>query len=107
MTLIAVRSRYASIRAICSKVARAITSSFFDGSPATIPIAAATAMPRPPLEFGTVTLFTFFITFPLTSISTFSGTAPKVSRAFAAQKAMAIGSVQPIAGISSVLRIST
>jgi hypothetical protein len=44
--------------------------------------------------------------FPLTSIFMCSGLAPSISLILAAQKAMAVGSVQPVAMSSSSFRIA-
>lgn len=52
---------------------------------ATMPAAAAAAMPRRPFVFGTMTLLTFLMMFALASTSTVSGSAPSVWRASAAQ----------------------
>ena len=69
------------------------------------PAATAASMPDRPFVFGTITLLTFLMRLPLASTRTSSGRQPKTSRARAAPYAMAIGSVQPIAGISSSRRI--
>jgi hypothetical protein len=52
-----------------------------------------------------MTLFTFFMIFPLAATCSLSGIQPSTERAFAAAYAIAIGSVHPIAGISSLERI--
>ena len=83
------------------------TSSATDGSPPTSPAAAAALMPiRPPVP-GTTTHFAFFTRLPLTYRSSFSGMQPSACFAFAAQYAMTMGSVQPMAGTSSAFRILT
>ena len=82
------------------------TSSFFPASPPTTPSTAATSMPFNPPEFGTVTPFTFLIMLPLQSTFMDSGIQPSTSLTLAAAYAIAIGSVQPSAGINSLERIS-
>ena len=64
-------------------------------------------MPLSPPVLGTVTALTFFTMLPLTSARQASGSAPRACRALAAARAMAMGSVQPMAGISSSSRIFT
>ena len=68
-------------------------------------LAAAASIPFSPPVLGTVTLLTFLMMLPLTSSSTPSGWTPSSSRALAAARAMAMGSVQPMAGRSSSWRI--
>ena len=47
-----------------------ITSKTKEASPPTIPAATAASIPRSPPVFGTTTLFTFLMIFPLTSTKT-------------------------------------
>ncbi len=82
-----------------------ITSSSFDTSPLTMPAIALAAIPLSPPVLGTVTHIAFLTMLPLHSTSTLSGIQPRTSLALAAAKAIAIGSVQPIAGTSSSLNI--
>ena len=70
-----------------------------------MPAAAAASMPLRLLVLGTTTLLTFLMMLPLASTRTDSGSTPRSSRALAAPYAMAIGSVQPIAGTSSSCKI--
>ena len=98
--------RNSLIRTLCSSVTSEMTSRTLSLSPATIPAATDEAMPFIPPVFGTTTLLTFFIMLPLTSTLTLSGMAESCSLASAAAYAKAIGSVQPIAGINSSLRIA-
>jgi len=63
-------------------------------------------MPLRPSVFGTTTLFTFLMMFPLRAAVICSGSRPSRLRSFAAQSAIAIGSVQPMAGISSSRRMA-
>lgn len=72
-----------------------------------IPAATAVFTPCWPPVFGTVTLWTFLIMFPLTEMDMRSGSLPSTCAAFADAKAMAIGSVQPVATMSSSSRICT
>ena len=95
-----------SIKAICSSVTLDKTSSICSDLPATKPATSAASMPLIPPEWGTTTLFAFFIMLPLTLILADSGKAPRTSLAFAAAYAIAIGSVHPIAGTSSSPRSS-
>ena len=83
------------------------TSSSRSARPAARPAAAAASMPFSPPVLGTVTAFTFLMILPLTSTRQRSGTVPNAIRALAAAKAMAMGSVQPMAGISSSSKIFT
>ncbi len=106
VTVQGVFSRYFAISGICSGVTSAMTSSFFSALPAIIPAATEAASPFSPPVCGTTTLFTFFTIFPLTESVILSGSAPRVSRAVAAARATAIGSVQPIAGNNSSFSIS-
>ena len=62
-----------------------MTCSCAVSSPPSTPMAAATAMPRPPLVLGTTTLLTFLMMLPLASMSMRSGSAPSAARARAAQ----------------------
>lgn len=72
-----------------------------------MPAAAAAGMPRSPPVFGTKTHFTFLMMLPLAVTVTRAGSAPSVRRATAAAYAIAIGSVQPIAGRSSSFKTCT
>jgi len=71
-----------------------------------MPSTAATSMPFKPPELGTVTPLTFLMILPLQSTWIDSGIQPKTSLAFAAAKAIAIGSVQPSAGTNSLFKIA-
>ena len=66
--------------------------------PETRPATAAASIPCIPPVQGTITLFTFFMIFPLNSILRDAGISPSISRTIAPAYAIEIGSVQPIAG---------
>ena len=70
-------------------------------SPQRAPRVQAASIPVIPPELGILTQRTFLMIFPLHFAMIFSGTAPSTSLAFAEAKARAMGSVHPIAGISS------
>ena len=71
------------ISSFCAGVTPAITSRRACASPAITPAHSAAAIPRIPPVFGTITLFTFLIMFPLTWMSSSSGRQPRVSLATA------------------------
>ena len=72
-----------------------------------MPAAAAASMPLRPPVWGTTTLFAFLMMLPLAATCTRTGSAPSSSRARAAANAMAMGSVHPIAAISSSSKMET
>ena len=77
------------------------TSSWYSDFPIKAP--KATAMGRPIISVpGIPTPMAFFRILALKNTFMFSGWQPKVSVAFATHKATAIGSVQPIAGTTSL-----
>ena len=109
-TRLVVHTPAASRLRVCSRassVTPSSTASSFSASPPVMPSSAATLMPRSPPEFGTVTPFTFFTMLPLQATFTFCGIAPSTLRARAPAYAMAMGSVQPSATISSFFRMRT
>ena len=78
----------------------------FDESAKRAPAARDISVPFLPFVPGTVTEFTFFIILLERLATIFFGAEPSVSEAFAAANAIAIGSVQPKAGINSFFIIS-
>ena len=90
---------------LSSSVISVNTSNFLSALPPTTPKIAAASIPFIPLELGTVTDLTFLIMFPEQFIVIFSGISPRTSRDFAEAYAIAIGSVQPRAGINSIFKI--
>ncbi len=90
---------------MCSFVTPLSTSSSFDGSPPLIPSAAAIGSPTMPVP-GIPTPKPFFMMLPLRAISALSTGLPKSFAEVAAASATAIGSVQPSAGTTSLLKAS-
>ena len=107
LTSVRVRVIYGPRFSLVSSVIREMTSRPALSSPPRAPMQAAAAMPRRPPVFGTTTLLTFLMMLPLASTTILSGSFPRAALAEAAQYARAIGSVHPIALISSRRRIST
>ena len=106
VTAMGALARYAAMASCSASPTWASTSSHASARPATAPAAAAASMPFSPPVCGTTTLLAFFTMLPLTSSSMRSGSPPARSRARAAARAMAMGSVQPIAGMSSSSRVA-
>ena len=98
---------YPGSAAISSGITCDTTCKPASASPASAPMAAAASMPRSPPVFGTMTLLTFLMILPLAATSISDGSIPKAFLATAAQYAIAIGSVHPIAHTSSRFKIST
>ena len=72
-----------------------------------MPAAHAASIPFLPSVFGTVTDLAFLMMLPLTRTRALSTDSPSMRRASAAAYAIAIGSVQPIAGRSCSFKMVT